>query len=95
MAFIILAISQVVHSYNMRSEKSLFKTGVFTNKKLNYAALLSFVLVCAVVFIPPFRLAFGLIALPVNLYVEAFALTLVSVVVLEISKACGLIKHQK
>ena len=41
MAFIILAISQVVHSYNMRSEKSLFKTGVFTNKKLNYAALLS------------------------------------------------------
>lgn len=95
MAFIILAISQVVHSYNMRSEKSLFKTGVFTNKKLNYAALLSLVLVCAVVFIPPLRLAFGLIALPAHLYAEAFALTLVSVVVLEISKACGLIKHQK
>lgn len=36
-----LAFAQILHAYNMRSHKSLFKTGLFTNKYLNLASLVS------------------------------------------------------
>lgn len=93
MAFIVLALSQIFHSYNMRSPRSLSHTGVFTNKYLNGAALLSLILMTLVVFIPPVANAFGLVALPGISYLIALGLSLVPIVVLEISKAMGLISH--
>ena len=39
MTFFVLAMSQVIQSFNMRSDRSLFKTGIFTNKTLNKAVL--------------------------------------------------------
>ncbi|MBC8570801.1 calcium-translocating P-type ATPase, PMCA-type [Oscillospiraceae bacterium NSJ-54] len=95
MAFIVLALSQVVHSFNMRSHHSLFKTGFFSNKYLNGAAAISVVLMALVVFIPPVATVFGLIQLSAPLYLEALGLALVPLVVLELSKALGLIKHHK
>ncbi len=91
MAFIILAMSQVVQSFNMRSEHSLFKIGVFSNKKLNGAALLSTLLVLVVLF-TPLRYAFGLELLPGYLYLIALGLILVPLPVIEVSK---LIRHIK
>lgn len=95
MAFIILSMTQVIHSFNMRSDRSLFKIGPFSNRKLNGAALISTALVALVVFIPPVAMAFGLIQLPPLLYLAAIGLALVPVVVLEISKAIGLIRHHE
>ena len=92
MAFMVLALSQVVQAFNMRSEHSIFKIGVFSNKKLNGAALISILLVALVLF-TPLRVAFGLVALPTNLYLIALGLILVPTVVMELSKAFGLIKH--
>jgi len=52
-AFIVLACSQLFHSFNCRSmTESLFKIGVFTNKKLILATGVSFLLQMAVVYIP-------------------------------------------
>lgn len=52
-AFIVLACSQLFHAFNCRSMKeSLFKIGVFTNKKLILATGISFILQMAVVYIP-------------------------------------------
>lgn len=93
MAFMVLALSQVVQAFNMRSEHSLFKIGVFTNHKLNWAALASTALVLLVLF-TPLRTLFGLIMLPGNLYLIGLALILTPVLVMELSKACGLIKHR-
>ena len=95
LAFMVLALSQVVQSFNMRSEHSLFKIGPFTNKKLNLAALSSVLLVALVLFVPGLNSAFGLIYLEPTLYLIAVALCLAPVVVMEISKALGLIKHKK
>lgn len=95
MAFVVLALSQVIHSFNMRSERSLFKTGFFSNKYLNGAALLSAALIALVVFIPPVATVFGLMQLSAGLYLTALGLALVPLVVLELSKAFGLIKHHK
>ncbi len=93
MAFMVLALSQVMHSFNMRSKYSLFKTGFFTNKKLNGAAALSLLMVCLVLFVPPVATAFALIPLPTWLYLVGFALALVPIVVLELTKALGMIRH--
>ena len=92
MAFIVLALTQVVQSFNMRSEHSLFKIGAFTNKTLNKAALTSLLMVLVVIF-TPIKSAFGLIALPSQLYLLALVLILTPAVVMETSKAIGLIKH--
>ncbi|MBR6523039.1 MAG: calcium-translocating P-type ATPase, PMCA-type [Clostridia bacterium] len=93
MAFAVLALSQVIQSFNMRSDKSIFKIGVFTNSKLNWAALASLVLVLIVLF-TPVRIAFGLMILPAKLYLAAFGLILVPTVLMELSKLLGLIKHR-
>ena len=93
LAFMVLALSQVVQAYNMRSEHSLFKIGPFTNGTLNKAALVSIVLVALVMF-TPLSGPFGLIRLPASLYLEGLGLIFVPLLVMEFSKAFGLIKHQ-
>lgn len=93
MAFIVLALSQVVQSFNMRSDRSLFKIGPFTNKTLNGAAAISLALVLLVVF-TPLRIAFGLVILTPFLYILALILALVPTVVMELSKAMGLINQK-
>ena len=93
LAFMTLSLSQVFQVFNMRSERSLFRIGPFSNRKLNGAALLSILLVVLVLF-TPVSVAFGLVALPWELYLLGLGLALVPVVVMELSKAFGLIKHR-
>lgn len=94
LAFMVLAMSQIIQSFNMRSDRSLFKIGPFTNRKLNWSALVSVVLVMLVLF-TPLKTAFGLVTLPAGLYLIGFGLVLVPLVVMELSKAFGLIKQYK
>lgn len=91
MAFIVLSLSQVLQSFNMRSDHSLFKIGLFTNKTLNISSLVSVLLVGLVLF-TPVRIAFGLEILALKHYLIALGLVLVPTVVMEISKLLGLIK---
>lgn len=93
MAFMVLALSQTVQAFNMRSDRSLFKIGPFSNKKLNLAVLGSVVMMLIVLF-TPLRIAFGLIKLPVKLYLIALGLIFVPLVVMEISKAISSIKNK-
>ena len=97
LAFLVLALSQVVQAFNMRSEHSLFKIGPFTNKKLNLSALASVVLVLLVLFVPGLNAAFDLVILEWWKYLIGLGLVLVPLVVMEISKLFGLIKphHHK
>ncbi|MBR6683827.1 MAG: cation transporting ATPase C-terminal domain-containing protein, partial [Firmicutes bacterium] len=94
LAFMVLALSQVIQAFNMRSDHSLFKIGPFTNHKLNWAVLASVLMVLLVLF-TPIRTAFGLVILPGKLYLLGAGLILVPLLVMEFSKAVGLIKHQK
>lgn len=94
MAFFILALTQVIHSFNMRSNHSLFKIGAFTNKALNRAAVTSTAMIALVTFVPPVASIFGLTKLSVGLYLWGVILAALPVPVLEITKKIGLIKHQ-
>lgn len=92
LAFMVLSLSQIVQAFNMRSERSLFRIGPFTNRMLNLAALASLALVALVLF-TPLSVPFGLILLPGRLYLLGLGLILIPLVVMELSKACGLIRH--
>ncbi len=94
LAFMVLALSQVMQAFNMRSDRSLFKIGPFKNKTLNLAALASIVMVAFVMFIPGVRTAFGLVILPMKFYLYGLGLIFVPTVVMELSKLFGLIKHK-
>ncbi len=93
LAFMALSLSQVVQAFNMRSEHSLFKIGVFSNRKLNWAVLASALLVALVMFTPA-RTAFGLVVLPIELYLIGVGLIFVPLIIMELSKAFGLAKHR-
>ena len=95
LAFIVLALSQIVQAFNMRSERSIFKIGPFTNKMLNKAALLSVVLMVFVLFTPGVQGAFGLTYLPWHMYLIGVGLVFVPLIIMEASKAIGLISHKE
>ena len=93
-AFIILALTQVVHSFNMRANHSLFRIVPFSNRKLNLAALFSAILIILVVFIPPIANVFGLIALPQHMYLKAAGLAFIPLPVLEFTKLLGIVRQR-
>ncbi len=95
LAFITLSLSQIFHAYNMRSERSLFAIGPFSNRRLNWVTLLSIALIAFVVFTPGVVTAFGMApagVMPWYGYLIALGFSLFPVAVMEICKAFGLIK---
>ena len=94
MAFMTLATSQVLHAFHMRSDKSLFKIGAFGNSKLNWAALVSVLLVVFILFTPGVMTAFGLVYLTSKLYLMGLGLILIPSVIMELCKLTGLIKEK-
>lgn len=63
-AFLTLSFIQLAHAYNSRSvHKSLFSSNPFANKWLNYATIISSLLLLITVFLPGLNAAFGTIHL--------------------------------
>lgn len=85
-AFLILCMTQCFHAFNVRSEKSLFKIGAFKNKVLNFAAIVSFLLVALVTLVPSVAKVFDMTALPANMYALAVLLAFLPVIIVEIIK---------
>ena len=64
MAFSTLIICELLRAYSSRSiDKTVFEIGVFTNKKLVFATLFSFMLMLVVIYVPVLNDAFGLMDL--------------------------------
>lgn len=86
MAFIVLSLSQVFHAYNMRSDHSLFRIGMFSNSKMNWVTLISLVAVSFVLFTPGVVGIFGMTYLPYYCYLIGLGFALAPVVIMEIVK---------
>jgi len=86
MAFISLALCEIVQSYNMRSEHSLFRHNPFENKTLNWACFISLALVIAVVCIPGVNGAFNTAFMPWWCYLVVLASGILVIVYMEIFK---------
>ncbi len=94
MAFMVLALSQAVHTYNMRTDHSVFSIGFFTNKYVNLSLLAAIVLMSVVLF-TPLGVLFGLEILSAELYLIALGLIIAPLIIMELVKLIGLVKPHK
>ncbi|MEF2801956.1 MAG: cation transporting ATPase C-terminal domain-containing protein, partial [Acutalibacter sp.] len=83
MAFCVLSLSQLVHSFNMRSEHSVLKLGLFSNRKLVAACGLCAFLMVSVVLFPPLAALFKTTALTLSQWLLVVALSLCPLLVVE------------
>ncbi len=87
MAFMTLGLSELVRAYTARSEHySMFYGGVFSNKNMNVAVLISTVLLLVVVFFPPFQSVFDTTSLTWLQWEIVLPLALLPAVAAEITK---------
>lgn len=87
MAFVVLALSELVHVFNIRNNKeSIFKTKIFNNGKLILAILVSATLMFVILLIPGLRTIFSIPVLPMSNIVEIVILVLLPMVIVEIFK---------
>ena len=70
MAFVSLGLLELVHSFNIRSEESIFKTGIFQNKYLCLAFLGGALLQIIVVIVPSWAEVFKLTNLTTKQWLE-------------------------
>ena len=83
MAFCVLSLSQLVHSFNMRSEHSVLKLGLFSNRKLVAACGLCAFLMVSVVLFPPLAALFKTTDLTLPQWLLVAALSLCPLLVVE------------
>lgn len=87
MAFITLAMSELVHVFNIRDNKnSIFKTKIFNNSKLIWAILASAALMFVILFIPVLREIFSIPILPTGNILELVLLVFAPIIIVEIFK---------
>lgn len=87
MAFVVLALSELVHVFNIRNnKKSIFKTGIFNNKKLLLAIAVSAALMFVILLIPGLRQIFSIPVLPTANIIEIIILVFAPIVVVELMK---------
>ena len=87
MAFIVLALSELVHVFNIRNNRrSLFTSGLFSNLILIGAIALSAGLMFVVLLVPALRDLFGIVMLPTENIIETVCLVFAPVVIVEVFK---------
>ena len=87
-AFTVLVVAQLVHVFNCRSERlSLFQLGVWTNRPLVWAFLLSLVVQVAVLTIPAAAPIFKIAPLPIEDWALMGAMGVLPFLLMELVKA--------
>lgn len=94
MAFAVIAFSQIVHSFNARSDRSVVIAGALTNPALIVAAVLSVGLILAVMLIPGVSTIFGLASLSKEAWIGVALLSVLPLAIGEIVKAISAIRKQ-
>lgn len=87
MAFVVLSVSQLFHSFNMRHpEKSIFKTGIFSNKYLVGSLIIGILLQYIVITVPFLSNIFNLFNLTIFDWSFVIAISLLTLIINEIAK---------
>jgi len=87
MAFAVMALSQIVHSFNTRSSHSLFSAGILKNKMMLLACALSLALMLVVLLVPGIASVFGLVSLASSSWWVVILLSLLPLAIVELAKA--------
>ena len=86
MTFAVLSMSQLVHSFNLRSERSLFKTGISGNPKLIFAFIVGMVMQISVISVPFLAEIFKAVPLTAFQWLIVAGLSLIPLLVVETEK---------
>ncbi|HJD24179.1 MAG TPA: calcium-translocating P-type ATPase, PMCA-type [Firmicutes bacterium] len=86
MAFATLALSQLIHAFNVRSSHSLFRVGFHTNKYMLGAFAASLILMLVVLLIGPMQALFGISPLSGAAWGVVAGLAIAPLVIMEIVK---------
>ena len=95
MAFISLGMLELIHSFNVKSEESIFKVGILENKYLIGAFLLGTVLQLGIVFIPTLAELFKLTELNSIQWLITLGISVAPIVIIEIQKKFNELKFGK
>lgn len=95
MAFISLSMLELVHSFNIRSENSIFEIGIFKNKYLNIAFIAGAILQIAVVVIKPIAKIFDVVPLNTTQWIFTFAISITPIVIMEFKKKIKELRYGK
>ena len=95
MAFITLGISELIHSFNIKSDESIFKIGLFENKYLVGALILGIILQIGVVVIKPLADIFSLVQLNRIQWLYTILIAIAPVPIMELQKAINGYKYGK
>lgn len=96
MAFLTLSTTQLFHSFNVKSNHSIFSKQIFNNKFLNMAFIVGFVLQLLVIYCPGLNtIVFEFVPLSFAQFMISIGLAFLMVVFMEISKLVSRIREKK
>lgn len=95
MAFVSLSMLELTHSFNVRSEESILKIGVFKNIYLVGAFALGLILQVSVVIIPQIARIFDVVPLNKIQWIYTMLISISPIFILEIQKKINEIKFEK
>lgn len=95
MAFISLGMLELIHSFNVKSEESIFKVGLFENKYLLGAFVFGTVLQLGIIFVPSLAEIFKLTQLNTTQWLITIAISIAPIIIVEIQKKFNELKFGK
>ena len=86
MAFVSLGLLELIHSFNIKTEESIFKTGIFENKYLIGSFILGTLLQVIVVIVPSLAKIFELVPLNFVQWIYTILISIMPIFIIEIQK---------
>ena len=95
MAFVALGVLELVHSFNIKSDESIFKVGIFENKFLIGSFILGVFIQIIVVLVPIFANVFDLVSLNITQWLIVGIISILPIPIMESQKKINEVKFGK
>ena len=95
MAFVCLGLLELVHSFNIKNEKSIFETGLFENKYLVGSFFAGGFLQIIVVIIPYLANIFSLVPLDLQQWFYCVIISICPIIIMELQKRLDKIRYKE
>ena len=95
MAFLSMGLLELVHSFNIKSEQSILKTGILENKFLIGSFLLGFLVQTIVVIVPFLARIFQLVPINQTQWIITLIISILPIPIIELQKKVNEIKFGK
>ena len=95
MAFVAIGLLELVHSFNIKSDRSIFKVGIFENKYLIGSFILGTIIQTIVVIIPSLAQIFSLVPLNSMQWIYTILISILPIPIVELQKKLNEAKFGK